>query len=67
MTEGMLIGGLIYLLIGYMIADTFIVKVNAGYWLTLLFYPVMVMVFFVTLLFLMIALKIYALEERING
>ncbi len=63
MTEWHMAIGLVYLLIGYLIADTFIVKVNTGYWFTLLFYPVMILVFFVTLLFLMIALKIYEVED----
>jgi O-antigen/teichoic acid export membrane protein len=62
MTEIQIAGIAIYLVIGYLIADTFIVKINNSYWLTLFFYPIMIAVFFVTLLLLMVALKIWELK-----
>ena len=64
MTETHLIIIGFYLLTGLFLADIFLVKVDLNYWLFLLFYPIIIVAFFVVLLYLYIAAKIYEVGER---
>jgi hypothetical protein len=59
MTEWQIAGILIYLVIGYLIADTFLVKVNNAYWTTLFFYPIIIAGFFIIMLLLIILIKLW--------
>ena len=57
---------LVYLLIGYLISDTLLVKVNTAYWFTMLFYPFVVVGFVLLLLVLSVAIKYYEAKDWIN-
>jgi hypothetical protein len=57
----------IYLLIGWTLADTFLVKDSNAYWLIFLFYPVMIVLFILTLFVLAVAVKFYELKEWLGN
>jgi len=64
MTELQVAFIMFYILIGLFLADTFLVKVDANYWIFLIFYPIIIVCFFVVLLYLYIAAKIYELGDK---
>lgn len=64
MTETHLVIIGFYMLIGLFLADIFLVKVDTNYWLFLIFYPLIIVCFFVVLFYLYIAAKVYQAGER---
>jgi hypothetical protein len=64
MTELQIAAIMFYILIGLFLADTFLVEVDTTYWLFLIFYPIVILCFFVVLLVLYVVSKIYQAGEK---
>jgi hypothetical protein len=66
MTELQIAAIMFYILLGWFLADTFLVKADGFYFLFIVLYPVIIFLFFAKLFSLWLLYKYYLAKEKIN-